>query len=184
MHESRRELVSQIVEVKTPRLALDAVQARVMRKLMRDPLYMDDLWKDDGSRRCIDEGRTWDDFDKAYLTDNKYTSVLTAIMGKVGRIREEGNERISWGSNCIKNKVLEIDLNCSAIAPKAKWEKSIERVKEGNWVLYLDDSKNKEGRVESGWVSYRGKIQGKEGMESLATVWDGEIKVIAEALTM
>ena len=57
-HESRRELVSQIAGVESPRMALDAAQARVMRKLMRDPLYMDNLWKDDGSGRCIEDRRT------------------------------------------------------------------------------------------------------------------------------
>ena len=86
--------MSQIAGVESLRMALDAVQARVMGKLMRDLLYMDELWKDDRSRRCIKEGRTWDDYDDAYLMDNKYTLVLTAIMGKVGRIREEGTERI------------------------------------------------------------------------------------------
>ena len=95
MHGSRRELVSQIAEVESPRMALDTVQARVMGKLMRDPSYIDDLWKADGSRRCLEEGRTLDDFDDAYLGNDKYTSVLTVIMGKAGKVREEGNERIS-----------------------------------------------------------------------------------------
>ena len=55
---SRRELVSQITRVESPRLSIDAVQARVMGKLIRDPSYIDDLWKDNGSGRCIEEGRT------------------------------------------------------------------------------------------------------------------------------
>ena len=46
-HGSRRELVSQIAGVESTRMALDAVQARVMGKLIRDPSYMDNLWKDD-----------------------------------------------------------------------------------------------------------------------------------------
>ena len=99
---------------------MDTAQARVMGKLMRDPSYMNDLWKDDGSGRCLEEGRTWDDFDDAYLLDNKYTSVLTAIMGKAGKIREDRNERISWGGDCAKNKVPEINLNCFSIVTKVK----------------------------------------------------------------
>ena len=58
-----------------------------------------------------------------------------AIMGKAKRLRQEGNKRISWRGNCIKNEILVVDLNCSATAPKSKWEKSIETIKEGNWVL-------------------------------------------------
>ena len=94
-HGSRRKLVSQIAGVESPRMALDTAQARVMGKLIKDPLYMDDLWKDDGRRKCLEEGRVWDDFDDAYLLVDKYTSVLTAIMGKAGKVREEGNEKIS-----------------------------------------------------------------------------------------
>ena len=153
-HRAKRELVSQIAVVESPRMALDAAQARVIGKLIRDPSYMDDLWKDDRSGRCVEEERTWDNFDKLYLLYNKYTSVLTTIMGKAGRVREKGKEKIRWGGNCAKNEVLEIDLNCSAIATKAKWEKSIEKAKEGNWVLYSDGSKNEEEKVGSGWISH------------------------------
>lgn len=74
-------------------------------------------------------------FDKTYLKDPKYTSVLVTIMAKTGRVREEGNETISWGGNCTKNEIPEINLNYSMITSKSKWEKSIERAKEGKWVL-------------------------------------------------
>ena len=77
-------------------------------------------------------------------------SLLTVIMGKAGRVREEGTEKLSWGGTCAKGEVPEINLNCLAIAPKTKWENSIERVKEGNWILYTNGSKNEEGRVGSG----------------------------------
>ena len=81
--------------------------------------------------------------------DDKYTSVLTAMMGKIGRITEEENERISWGGSYMKNIISEINLNCSTIALKSKWKTRIERVQEDNWVLYSDSSKNKKGRVGS-----------------------------------
>ena len=82
--------------------------------------------------------------------NDKHSSVLTSIIGKAGTVREEGNEKISWGGNCTKGEVPEINLNCSATAFKTKWENSIKRVKKENWVLYSDGSKNEEGRVESG----------------------------------
>ena len=50
--------MSQIAGVESPRMALDVAQAGVMKKVIKDPSYMHDLWKDDGSRRCIEEGRT------------------------------------------------------------------------------------------------------------------------------
>ena len=132
--------------------------------------------------RCAEEGRIWDDFNKPYLMHNKYTLALTVIIGKAGRIRDEGNKKISRGGNCAKGEVPEINLNRSATASKAKWEKSIDRIKEGNWFIYSNRSKNEEGRVRSGWILYGGKIQGKKYLGKLATVWDGEIKVIAEEL--
>ena len=117
------------------------------------------------------------------MEDDKYTSVLTAIMGNAGRIREEGNKRLSWGGNCVKNIVSEINLNCSATATKSEWEKNIERAKENNWIFYSDSSQNEKGRVGSGWVSHNGRIKRKVGLGKLATVYDGEVKAIREALT-
>ena len=70
----------------------------------------------------------------------------------------------------MKNCVPEINLNCTSTTPKSRWERNIEKVKEDNWVLYSDSSKNEAGRVGNGWVSHRGKIQSKEGLGKLATV--------------
>lgn len=98
------------------------------------------------------------------------------IIGKAKRIREEGNERISWGGNCAKNIVLKINLNCSATASRSKWKKNIERVKEDTWGCDSDGSKNEEGRVGSSWVSDGGKDREKEGLEKLAIEWDGKVR--------
>ena len=82
--------------------------------------------------------------------NDKHISVLTAIIGKAGRVKEEENRKISWGGNCVNNEVPEINLNCSTTTSMSKWEETIERVKEGNWVIYSDGSKNEEGKVSSG----------------------------------
>ena len=37
--------------------------------------------------------------------------------------------------------------------------------------------------MASGWVSHKGKIQRKKGLGKLATVWDGEVKAVAEAIS-
>ena len=50
----------------------------------------------------------------------------------------------------MKNCVPEVNLDCSSTAPKSKWERNIEKVKEDNWVLYSHGSKNETGRVERG----------------------------------
>ena len=130
----------------------------------------------------MEQGRKWNDFKKAYLQDDKYILILTPIMGKAGKIGEEGNERISCRRNCAKNEVSDIVLNCLTIVLKSIWEKIIESVTEWNWVLCAAGSKNDEGRVGSGCILYRGKMQVKVAIGKQATVWDREVTGIVEAL--
>ena len=47
----------------------------------------------------------------------------------------------------------------------------------------MDGRKNEERRVDGGWDLYGERIQRKAGLGKIATLWDGEIKGIAEALT-
>ena len=96
--------------------------------------------------------------------------VLIVILEKVGKLKDEGNDRISWGGNYNKNEILEVSLNCLATASKSKWEKSMEKAKEGNWVLYTDSSRKEEVGVEEGWVSHNEKVQGRAGLGKLAIV--------------
>ena len=76
-------------------MLLNVAQVRVMGKIMRYLSYMDDLWKNNGSGRCTEESRVWNDFEEPHLLDDRYNSVLTVIMAKAGKIRKEGKERIS-----------------------------------------------------------------------------------------
>jgi len=41
---SRKELVSEIAGVESPRMTLDAAQARLMGKMIRDSTALGDLW--------------------------------------------------------------------------------------------------------------------------------------------
>ena len=59
---SKKELVSQIAGVESPRMALDAAQARLMGKIIRDTTALGDLMFDDGSGRNTETRREWDDF--------------------------------------------------------------------------------------------------------------------------
>ena len=119
-HSFRRELVSQIVEVESVRIVLDSAQAEVIRKLMRDPSYMNDLWKDNRSGRCMKDKRIYNNFNKAYFPNDRYVSVLTAIIGKAGRLSKKESKKISWRGNYTKHEVPEIDLNYLAISLKSK----------------------------------------------------------------
>ena len=81
----------------------------------------------------MEESRTWNDFDEDYLLHDSYTLVLMAIVGKAGKVREEGNQSISEKGNCTKNEISEIDLNCLTIVPISKWEKILKERKNATW---------------------------------------------------
>ena len=59
---SKIKLVSQIAGVESSRMALDAAQARLMGKIMRDTTAIGDLTFEDGTGRYTEKGRQWDDF--------------------------------------------------------------------------------------------------------------------------
>jgi len=45
---ARKELVREIAGVESPKMALDAAQARLLGKMMRDPIILGDLWSGSG----------------------------------------------------------------------------------------------------------------------------------------
>jgi len=76
-------------------MALDAAQARLMGKIMRDTTALGDLVFDDGTGRTAEAGREWDDFGQEYTVGpDGFTSVLTAIQSKAGVLKEEGHEKL------------------------------------------------------------------------------------------
>jgi len=77
---SKIELVSQIAGVESPKVALDAAQARLMGKIMRDTTTLEDLMFDDKTGRIAERGREYNDFGQEYTVGlDGFTSVLTAI---------------------------------------------------------------------------------------------------------
>ena len=129
-----------------------------MEKVRKNACDMNDLQKDNRNKKITEERRLWKYFDEKYLLDNTNMSVFMVIVGKARKLGEEGNKRLSQKENCTKNQVLVIHLNCLAIFAKAKWQKSIKRVKERNWILYMNGSKSKEKQAGGGWVLYGGKL--------------------------
>lgn len=49
-------MVSQIAGVESPRMVLDAAQARLAGKMLRDPSALGDLWVDQEDERNVEEG--------------------------------------------------------------------------------------------------------------------------------
>ena len=76
-----------------------------------------------------------------------------------------------------------IDLGpCKSSSP-AVWEWAIREAGEGRLVVYTDASRDPGGRVGGGWHA-PGNRAGSVAVGNIATVWDGEVAWIRQALRM
>ena len=88
-------------------VALDAAQARLLGKLMRDPTALGDLWSGPGMEVYLAEaeegtnweaGRSWKDCEPQWdnTASDGFTSVMSAILNKAAVIGD-GGEGLSVG---------------------------------------------------------------------------------------
>jgi len=117
--------------VTSPRIALDAAQARLMVKIIRDTTTLEDLIFQDNKVRNAEGGRQWDDLGQEYLTIvDGYTLVMIAIQSKAGRFMYEGTEKISYVGRVDRIKVPEISLLGKADSKAKAWQEPIKQGKE------------------------------------------------------
>jgi len=106
---ARKELVSEIMGVGGPRIALDAAQARLLGKLLRDPTALGDMWAGPGREvypAKAEEGPNWETWrswkDCGLQWDNAesdgFTSVMSTILNKAAVIGG-GDEGLSVGKS-------------------------------------------------------------------------------------
>ena len=70
---ARKELVSEIAGVESPRTVLDAAQARLLGKMMRDPTALGDLWSGPGKPVYpaeAEEGTNWEGEDRGRTVES------------------------------------------------------------------------------------------------------------------
>ena len=91
--------------------------------------------------------------------------------------------RLSWGGACWRGSVDVVDLGPSKSSTSAVWERAISEAGERRFVLYTDGSRDSDGRVGGGWHAL-GNGAGSVASGSIATVWDGEVAGIRQALRM
>ena len=76
-----------------------------------------------------------------------------------------------------------VDLGpCKSATPEV-WERAIKEASEGRLVVYTDGSRDLDGRVGGGWHAAENGA-GSVAVGSIATVWDGEVAGIRQALRM
>ena len=166
-------------------MALDAAQARLMGKIMRDTTALGDLIFDDRTGRNKEAGREWDDFGQEYTVGpDGFTSVLTAIQSKSGVLKKKGHEKISYGGKTEKIEVPDVKLQAQADSKAEVWMEAINQAREYCEAtgVYTDGSMNEDRIVGGGWYVEGGKRLGGVILDKLATVWDGEVCGVRGAL--
>ena len=94
-----------------------------------------------------------------------------------------GQGRLSFGGTCWRGRVDVVDLGPSKSSTCAVWEWAIGEAGERRLVVYTDGSRDSDGRVGVGWHA-PGNGAGRVAVGSIATVWDGEVAGIRQALRM
>lgn len=116
------------------------------------------------------------------MLSDGFTSVMSAILSKIGRVMEEGTEKVSIGGVTPRIVIPVVDLGLKSPDKAAIWVKRIGEMKGDDVVVYTDGSMSEEGRVGGGWCSEGGTVKGSICLGRMATVWDGEVAGIWKAL--
>ena len=94
-----------------------------------------------------------------------------------------GKGQLSFGGGCWCGHVDVVDLGPCKSSTSEVWERAIEEAGEGRLVVYTDGSRDDGGRVGGGWHA-SGNGAGSTAVCKIATVWDGEVDGIRQALRM
>ena len=94
-----------------------------------------------------------------------------------------GKGRISLGGDCWRGFVDVVDLGPCKSSTSEVWERAIKEAGERRLVVYTDGSRDGDGRVGGEWHAPQNGA-GSVAVGSIATVWDGEVAGIRQALRM
>ena len=103
----------------------------------------------------------------------------------IGVVDEEiaGKGQLSFGGECWRGQVDVVDLGPCKFSTFEMWERAIEEAGEGRLVVYTDGSRHSGGQVRGGWYAPENGA-GSVAVGRIATVWDGEVAGIRQALRM
>ena len=92
-----------------------------------------------------------------------------------------GRGALSLSGSCWRGAIGVVDLGLGGEALVGEWEAAIERVRDGDGLLFTDGSRDEFGRVGGGWWGSR-RGSGSVVVGTVATVWDGEVAGMQLAL--
>ena len=94
-----------------------------------------------------------------------------------------GTGQLSCGGECWRGHVDVVDLGPCKSFTSEVWERAIKEAGAGKLVVYTDGSRDSGGQVGGGWHAPQNGA-GSVAVGSIATVWDGEVAGIRQALRM
>jgi len=189
---SSGEKVERIAGVEAVDTILDGAQTRFFARAVADPTAIGDLWPaslkpDNADNELVEEeGRDWGDHG-AYWVQNNKTDGYTSVASRIAATAIQDSEAtISWGGEVETCEVDEVRIGCTASCKADIWEDRImEAAGDQDAIVFTDGSKGKDGRVAGGWAKdtfQEGPRDGGRYLGTGATVWDGEVAGMAEAL--
>ena len=171
---------------------LDGAQTRIFARAVADPSAIGDLWPaslkpdNDNNDLTEEEGRDWRDHGAYWVQHNK-TNGYTSVASRIAAIAVQNSEAIvSWGGEVEMCDVEEVRISCTASCKADTWEEKIEEAAgERDAIMFTDGSKSKDGKAAGGWAKDTFQAGPRDGGRYLgegATVWNGEVAGMAEAL--
>ena len=94
-----------------------------------------------------------------------------------------GKGQLLFGGVCWRGRVDVVNLRPCKSSASAVWEQEIREAGEQRLVVYINGSRDSDGRVGGGWHA-SGNGAGSVTVGNIATVWDGEVAGIPQALRM
>ena len=160
--------------------------------MVADPAAIGDLWPaslrpdNQGDELTEEDGRDWRDHG-AYWVQNCKTDGYTSVASRIAAtVVQDSEATISWRGEVELCEVEEVKIGCTAACKADIWEIKIEEAAgEQDAIMFTDGSKAKDGKVARGWAKDTFQAGPRDGGRYLgegATVWDGEVAGMAEAL--
>ena len=112
-------------------------------------------------------------------------TLCDSLRAGIGQVDEDLAEMgtLSLGGCCWRGEVHVVDLGLCKTSTSMAWEAAISNAAGGKLVDYTDGSRDEDGRVGGGWYA-DGNGAGSVAVGEVATVWDGEIAGIRQALRL
>jgi len=146
----------------------------VVRKMMKDPTTLGDLWSGPGMPVYPAEveegmnwegGRSWKDCGEQWqeAESDGFTLVMSRIWNKAAEVRD-GDEGLSIRRRVEKAEIPQVKLQANKDSKADKWELAINEAREESIGVFTDSSISEEGRVGGGGMSrvWQGRKSGWE----------------------